>query len=168
VKRLRLLRHAKSSWDEPRLDDRDRPLAPRGRKATDRLAIWIAAHEVAPDLVVCSPAVRARETIDPLLGGLGSPEVVIEDRLYVASASGLLERVRDLADTLEEVMFVGHNPGLAELGLLLARRGVLRDRVAAKLPTGALVTLEADVSRWSAIGPGTADIVGLVLPRELA
>jgi phosphohistidine phosphatase len=76
--------------------------------------------------------------------------------------------VRDLADTLEEVMFVGHNPGLAELGLLLARRGVLRDRVAAKLPTGALVTLEADVSRWSAIGPGTADIVGLVLPRELA
>ena len=167
VKRLRLLRHAKSSWDEPRLDDLDRPLAPRGRTATDRLAVWIAAHEVAPDLVVCSPAVRARETIDPLVGALGAPEVVIDDRLYLASVSVLLDRVRELADSLEEVLFVGHNPGLADLGLLLARRGALRDRVAAKLPTGALVTLEADVPGWSAIGPATAEIVGLVLPREL-
>ena len=167
MKRLRLLRHAKSSWDEPGLDDRARPLAPRGRKATRRLARWIAENDVRPGLVLCSPALRARETIDPLLDALGTPEVVIDERLYHASASGLLHCVRELADTLDEVLLVGHNPGLADLSLMLARPGALRDRVAAKLPTGAFATLEADAGRWSAIGPATADLVGLVLPREL-
>jgi phosphohistidine phosphatase len=168
MKRLRLLRHAKSGWDEPGLDDRARPLAPRGRKATRRLARWIAENDVRPGLVLCSPALRARETIDPLLDALGAPEVVIDERLYHASASGLLHCVRELADTLDEVLLVGHNPGLADLSLMLARPGALRDRVAAKLPTGAFATLEADGGRWGAIGPATADLVGLVLPRELA
>jgi phosphohistidine phosphatase len=167
VKRLHLLRHAKSSWEAPGLDDRDRPLAPRGRKAARRLARWIAEHDVTPELVVCSPALRARETLDPLVDALGAPRVVIDERLYHASAAGLLDRVRELASPLEEVLLVGHNPALADLSIVLARPGPLRDRVASKLPTGALVTLETDVPRWSAVAPETANLVGLVLPREL-
>ena len=167
VKRLRLLRHAKSSWDEPGLDDRERPLAPRGRKATRRLARWITEHDVHPGLVVCSPAVRARETLDPLLDALGSPEVEADERLYHASAAELLDRVRELGDELDDVLLVGHNPGFADLSLMLARPSTHRDRVAEKLPTGALVTLDASVERWSEVGPDTADLVDLVLPREL-
>jgi phosphohistidine phosphatase len=167
MKRLRLLRHAKSSWDQPALDDVDRPLARRGRKATRRLAGWIEEHEVRPDLVVCSPAVRARETIESLLAALGAPQVLVDDHLYHASADELLIRVHELADTLGDVLLVGHNPGLADLSLALARPGALRDRVAAKLPTGALVTLVVDAQQWSELAPGTADLVELVLPREL-
>ena len=147
MKLLRLLRHAKSSWEEPALEDADRPLTPRGLEATRRLARWIDEHEVRPDLVVCSPAVRARETLEPLLSALGDPEV--------------------LADTLGDVLLVGHNPGLADLSLMLGRPSALRDRVAAKLPTGALVTLEMDARQWSEVTPGTADLIDLVLPREL-
>jgi phosphohistidine phosphatase len=167
VKRLVLLRHAKSSWEDPRLDDHERPLARRGRTATRRLSRWIATHDITPDVVVCSPAVRARATIEPLLDALGGPRLVLDERLYHASASRLLGLLRELDDGVDEVVLVGHNPGLADLCVVLARPGPHRERVAVKLPTGALVTLHADVAAWAAVGPETAAIVDLVLPREL-
>ena len=167
MRRVHLLRHAKSSWDDPALDDRARPLAPRGRKATRRLATWIVEHDVRPQLVLCSPAARARETLAGIHAALGSPDVVDDERIYHASSAELLDRLREVADPVAEVMLVGHNPGLADLCLLLARAGPLRDRVAEKLPTGALVTLAAELDRWNTLAPGAADLVELVLPREL-
>ncbi len=167
MRRLHLLRHAKSSWDEPMLADRDRPLAPRGRKATRRLARWLAEHDVRPDVVVCSPAVRARETVDGIVPALDVARVFVDERLYHATAPALLGRARELPSGASEAMLVGHNPGLAELCLLLARPGELRGRIEAKLPTGALVSLEADVDEWADLAPGCAEIVGLVLPRDL-
>jgi phosphohistidine phosphatase len=167
VRRLHLLRHAKSSWDDDSLRDRDRPLAPRGRKATKRIARWAQKHDVRPQLVVTSSAVRARETVRGVLPGLGEPEVWIETALYAASAETLLERVRALPDEADETMLVGHNPGLQELLLLLAGPGDLRERAQAKFPTGALATLEADVARWSDLQPGVARLVELVVPRDL-
>jgi phosphohistidine phosphatase len=167
VRRLHLLRHAKSSWDDPSLRDRDRPLAPRGRKATKRIARWARKHDIRPRLVVTSNAVRAQETLHGVLPGLGQPEVWTEVALYAASAETLLERVRALPDEAEEAMLVGHNPGLADLLLMLAEPGDLRERAAAKFPTGALATLEADVSSWSELEPGGARLVGFVVPREL-
>jgi phosphohistidine phosphatase len=167
VRRLYLLRHAKSSWDDDTLRDRDRPLAPRGRRATKRIARWARKHDVRPQLVVSSSAVRARETLQGVLPGLGQPEVWFEVALYAASAETLLGRVRALPDEAEQAMFVGHNPGLGDLLLLLAGPGDLRKRAETKLPTGALATLEADVERWADLEPGGARVVSLVVPRQL-
>jgi phosphohistidine phosphatase len=162
-----LLRHAKSSWDDPELTDRDRPLAPRGRRATRRITNWARTHDVRPQLVVASSAARARETVEGVLPGLGEPEIWVEDALYGAGTDSLLERVRALPDEAEEAMLVGHNPGLADLLLLLAEPSVLRERAATKMPTGALATLEAHVERWVDVEPGGAQLVSFVVPREL-
>jgi phosphohistidine phosphatase len=167
VLRLDLLRHAKSSWDDHTLTDRDRPLAPRGRRAATRIARWAQKHDVRPQLVVSSSAVRARETLQGVLPGLGEPEVWIEVALYAASAETLLQRVRALPEEAEEAMLVGHNPGLAHLVLELAEPGELRERAKAKVPTGALATLEADIASWSELEPGGARLVAFVVPRQL-
>ena len=167
MKRLQLLRHAKSSWDDPALADHDRPLAPRGRKAVRRLARWAEEHELRPDLVLCSPALRATQTLEGVAASLGSPEVVVDDRLYHAWAEDLLECVRLLPDAIGEAMLIGHNPGLADLCLLLARPGGERDLVTENLPTGALATLDLDVDVWAALAPACGVLTRLVLPREL-
>jgi phosphohistidine phosphatase len=167
MRRLHLLRHAKSSWDDQSLRDRDRPLAPRGRKATTRIARWARKHDVRPQLVVSSSALRARETVLGVLPGLGEPDVWTEVALYGAGAETLLARVRALPDEAEEAMLVGHNPGLAGLVLLLAEPGDLRDRADAKFPTGALATLDADIESWSELEPGGARLAEFVVPREL-
>jgi phosphohistidine phosphatase len=167
VKRLYLFRHAKSSWDDATLADHERPLAPRGRKAAKRLARWLVENEVRPELVLCSTATRARETLEWIEPGLGSPAVSFEDALYGAAAESLLARLRDVSDEIADVLLVGHNPGLADLCLLLARAGPDRARVEANLPTGALAVLEAEVGRWSELEPGCAQLTKLVLAREL-
>jgi phosphohistidine phosphatase len=167
VKRLFLLRHAKSAWDDPALLDRDRPLAPRGRKAAKRVARWAKRHAVNPQLVVCSSAVRARQTLQRVLPALGEPEVWIEVTLYAAGAETLLARIRTLPDEADEVMLVGHNPGLMDVLLLLAAPGELRERASVNVPAGALAALEADVVRWADVAPGEARLTEFVLPREL-
>jgi phosphohistidine phosphatase len=111
--------------------------------------------------------VRARETLQGVRPGLGDPEVWIELALYAASAETLLERIRALPDEAEKAMLVGHNPGLGDLLLLLAAPGQLRERAEAKVPTGALATLEADIERWVDLEPGGARVVSFVVPREL-
>jgi phosphohistidine phosphatase len=167
MRRLHLLRHAKSSWDDPTLRDRDRPLARRGQKAVARIAAWAQEHGVRPQLVLSSDARRARDTLEGVTSGLGAPEVKLEDGLYAASAETLMERVRSLPDDVDEAMLVGHNPGLGDLLLVLARPGELRERAEAKVPTGALATLEADIESWSELEPGSARLVTFVVPREL-
>ncbi len=167
MKRLYVLRHAKSAWDDPTLRDRDRPLAPRGRKAAKRMGKWARKHDVRPQLVVCSSAVRARETLHRMLYYLGEPEVWFEVTLYAASAETLLARVHALPAEVDEAMVVGHNPGVMELVLLLAGPGRLRDRAAANVPTGALAVLELDVGAWGDAAPGAASLTRFVVPREL-
>jgi len=162
-----VLRHAKSSWDDPGLADADRPLAPRGRKAAKRLARVLGQEEIRPQLVLCSPAVRATQTLERVLPALGSPEVHIDGGLYHASADELLGRLQQIPDDVGEAVVVGHNPGLGELCLLLGRSGSERERIASNLPTGAFVTLTADVPSWSGLDAGAADIVRVLLPREL-
>jgi phosphohistidine phosphatase len=168
VKRLFLLRHAKSAWDDPTLRDRDRPLAPRGRKAAKRVGRWARKHDVRPQLVVCSSAVRARQTLERVLPGLGDPAVWIEVTLYAATADTLLARVRTLPEEVEEAMLVGHNPGLMDLALLLAASGPNRKRARANVPTGALVELEIETGRWADVEPGLAQMTSFVVPRDLA
>lgn len=161
---LHVLRHAKSSWDEPGLADVDRPLAPRGRRAARRIGEHLSEADIRPALVLCSPATRARQTVELL--ALDDVEVAVEDSLYGAGAGELAARLRQLPDTVPEALLVGHNPALQTLVLALARPGDLRERVTGKLPTGALATLELDAG-WGGLDEGGATLTALVLPREL-
>ena len=150
TKRLLLLRHAKSSWDDPSLADHDRPLAPRGRKAAKRICEYLRDEEIEVSLVLCSSARRARETLERVQP---PGEVMIEPGLYGASASQLLERVRRVPDDFDSVMLIGHNPALEDLTLALARPGT--ELAGQKFPTGALATLTFS-GPWHALAPGEA------------
>jgi phosphohistidine phosphatase len=102
-----------------------------------------------------------------MLPALGDPEVWIEVTLYAASAETLLARVQALPKDVDEVMLVGHNPGVADLVVLLSQPGRLRDRAAENVPTGALAVLEAGAVRWTDVASGRAALTRLVLPRQL-
>ena len=164
---LFLVRHAKSSWDDPDLLDHDRPLARRGEKACERLAVHLREQRIAPELVLCSSSTRTRQTLDRIASGFGeTPEIRIEDELYGASASALLERVASVPGATSSVMVVAHNPGLEELALSLARPGALRDELKVKFPTGALAALAFETG-WNALGPEGAELTAFVTPRRL-
>jgi phosphohistidine phosphatase len=163
LRRLFLLRHAKSSWDDPELADHDRPLAPRGQRATELIAEHLRRESLAPALVLCSSARRTRDTLD-LLGPAG--EARIEPDLYGASASKLLERLRRVPDTTESVMLIGHNPAIQDLALELAGRGERLEDARRKFPTGALATLTFSQS-WRGLHAGSAELVAFVRPKEL-
>jgi phosphohistidine phosphatase len=164
--RLHVLRHAKSSWDDATLPDLERPLAPRGRAAARRLRKHLAAQSIQPQLVVCSHAARAQETLAGIAPALGDAEILTEPRVYHAGPRELVELLRTVPAGTDAVLVIGHNPAFQSLVLGLARPGPLRERVAAKLPTGALATLELD-GGWAELDDCGAALVDLVLPREL-
>jgi phosphohistidine phosphatase len=121
MKRLYLLRHAKSSWDDPTLADHDRPLAPRGRRAVKVMAKHLRRKGIAPQLVLCSPSRRTRQTLTRIAPAVGkSAEVQIRSELYAASAAELLEVLRQVPDGVESVMLIGHHRGIQDLALSLA------------------------------------------------
>ena len=165
ARRIYLLRHAKSSWDDPDLPDHERPLAPRGRKAAARLAAHLAGLGVVPDLVLCSPARRTRETLERLGPAVAGAPVELEEGLYLASAPALLERLRAVPEDRASVLLIGHNPGIHEAALALAGRGD-RARLEQGFPTGALATLEYE-GEFAELAPGSCALVDFVVPREL-
>jgi phosphohistidine phosphatase len=120
MKRVYLLRHAKSSWKHPELPDRDRPLAGRGKRAAKAIVKHMRAQEFEPELVLCSTARRARETLERIEPALGRAPVRVEGELYGASARELLVRLRRLPDDVGSVLVIGHNPGMHELASELA------------------------------------------------
>ena len=168
VRRIHLLRHAKSSWDEPSTPDRERPLAPRGRKAAKRLARHLRESDIRPNLVLCSSARRARQTLELIENGLPDDvEIEIEPDLYGASADGLLERLRALPPEVRTVMLIGHNPGLQDLGLMLAGSGEDLPRLREHYPTLALASLQTRPSTWKTLAAGSATLTGLLVPADL-
>jgi phosphohistidine phosphatase len=163
-----LLRHGKSSWSDRTLADLDRPLAPRGKRASRRIAKYMRRKRISPALILCSPSLRTRQTleaIEPSLDQGCSVEVVPE--LYAASERELLERLQAGPDSVRSVMLIGHNPGLQQLALVLASRGADLPKLGDKFPTGALATLAVDSESWAALKPGDAELVDYVVPRDL-
>jgi phosphohistidine phosphatase len=129
---------------------------------------YLAREGVRPDLVLCSAARRTRETLERIAPALGEDvQVELEDGLYAASASELLGRLQRVPDATDSVLLIGHNPGCQDLALSLAAAGGELPRLREKLPTGALAILELRGATWSGLGPGKAELVDLVLPREL-
>lgn len=170
TKRLFLLRHAKSSWDDPGLDDHERPLAPRGRRAVQVLGEHLRDSGIRPVQVLCSSSRRTRETLEGVAPG---GETLIESELYNADAQQLVDRLRQISEDVDSVMVIGHNPTLQITALRLTEDGGTnsdgshRSQISQKFPTAALATLSFDCA-WSELGPGCARLVDYVRPKAIA
>lgn len=174
MRRLMLLRHAKSNWDHDDLEDRLRPLAPRGRRAAPVIGRHISGLGLVPDLVLCSTALRAVQTLELVTAEwerAGGQHVQVEMRasLYLASVGELLSVIGRLDDDIKLAMIIGHNPGMAGLALKLAARGEPRGMriMAEKFPTAALAVIDLDVSQWAAVSPGTGFLQSFIRPKDL-
>lgn len=169
---LLLLRHAKSSWDTPDMEDFERPLAKRGIAAAPQIGRYIRREGLVPDLVLSSTSVRTRATLALALPEIGAPppEIHYEDGLYLASAGDILERVRGIGAKARRVLVVGHNPGMHGAALTLVGDGPRKAlaSLAMKFPTAALAVFDFDLDRWSAVRPATGRLTHFVTPRELA
>ena len=170
MKRLTILRHAKSSWNDPHLEDFNRPLNERGWKSARRVGRELEKRGVKFDLIIASPAARVRETIDGLTEKLAlNVEIRFEPRMYAASEEMLLAIVRDIRESSHTPLLVGHNPGLQQLIVALTHNDgdELRRSVERKFPTAALAQVELPAHRWIEVAPGTGKITDLILPKEL-
>jgi phosphohistidine phosphatase len=168
---LSLLRHAKSSWAEPSQEDFDRPLNERGREAAPAMGKYMAAQKLAPDLILCSTAVRARETLELVLPHLPHGTVVeYEDGLYLTAATMMLKRVRAIGSDVGHLMLIGHDPGIHALATKLAGSGdpELLDALAAKFPTAGLAVIVFDAKGWNAVKPGEGRLKIFMTPKRLS
>ena len=170
MRQLLLLRHAKSSWDDPALADFDRPLAPRGQKAAPLIGAEMARRNWAPGVALVSPAARTRATWTLVAANLlEPPQAIYPERLYMAGPDYLLSLVREAPWQIETLLLVGHNPGLEEFAATLA--GDRSDkaelhRLRKKFPTAALARFEFE-GDWATLAPGSARLTDFLRPRDL-
>lgn len=170
MKRLTVLRHAKSRWDDPAVGDFNRPLNDRGRQVAKRVGRELRDRDFHFDLVLASPAARVRETIDGVEDKFTfNAPIRFEQRMYLAGEQLLLSLVRDLPEAVQGPLLVGHNPGLQNLLLELSKKDDegLHDRIADKFPTAALAVVELPAHRWKDVEPATGRIIELILPKDL-
>jgi phosphohistidine phosphatase len=167
LRRLVVLRHAKSAWPEG-TPDHERPLAGRGRRDAPAAGRALAETDCLPDLALCSTAVRARQTWELASAQWGTPPPVRHDRrLYAADVTDLLTVVHETPSEVEVLLLVGHNPGLEELVLELAGDGLddTVEEVRTKFPTSAIAVLAWRGPDWRALAPGTALLTSVMVPR---
>jgi phosphohistidine phosphatase len=164
MKYILLLRHAKSSWDDPTLEDFDRPLAKRGLKDAPRMGAFARKTGYAPDLIISSPAERARQTakLFSAKAGLDENKIQWNKDLYYGSASDYLEAIKHCGDEVDTAMLVGHNPKIEETVSLFCGRG---NSYSAKMPTAALVCIEHPAVAWEQIRSGTGRMKWMVIPK---
>ncbi|MBI4922806.1 MAG: histidine phosphatase family protein [Devosia nanyangense] len=167
MRELLLFRHAKSSWDDPRLTDKERPLAARGRRAAAAMARSLAGLALVPDLVLCSGAKRAQQTLDIANAEWSpAPDTRRIDALYGVMDSDYLAIVAGEGGSARRLMLVGHNPAIQETALVLAGSGDpdLIARVARKFPTASVAVLMFDLEDWSAITAGSGRFDAFLQP----
>ncbi|HEY1723612.1 MAG TPA: histidine phosphatase family protein [Magnetospirillaceae bacterium] len=165
---LYLLRHAKAQKAVPGDDDLARPLIKRGREAAQDIEAWFKAQKVRPDIVLCSPSARTRETLEIVQSALGEPKIVFDAALYGASPQALKAMIGRLHRSVESVLIVGHNPGIEELAIGLAGHGApkMKTRMQEKFPTCALAVFSAPVNDWSDFA-GSSRLDEFIRPVDL-
>ncbi len=172
MKQLLLMRHGKSDGNKPVHEDVERPLAPRGHKATLRVAAWINQHGLRPDVALVSTARRAQQTWQLAVGALGAvASTENQEALYLASPGQILKQLAGVADSFETVIVVGHNPGLESLSHLLAGPGTnptALDELRRGFPTAALAVFELTGKSWSSLNTDGARLTEFVRPRDIA
>jgi phosphohistidine phosphatase len=161
MKTLLLLRHAKSSWKEPGLDDHDRPLNKRGKHDAPQMGKLIRKLDLVPDLILCSTARRAIDTAQAVAEACGyEGEVETQRDLYLSDTACYLDILQHLPDEVDRVMLVGHNPDMEELLVLLTDN-------AESMPTAALAQVELPISSWQELSEATdGRLKGLWTPRS--
>jgi phosphohistidine phosphatase len=167
MRRLLLLRHAKTERPGPGQRDRDRKLIKRGRADAPVIGAYMARHGLVPDLALVSPATRAAETWTLAAAALGrEPRVIKDERIYNASVETLIGIIRETRDA-QMLLIVGHNPGLHDLAVRLIAAGdaETRERVAEKLPTSGLVVIDLAFDNWSKLHPNSGRLERFVTPR---
>ena len=162
MKTLMIIRHAKSSWNEPGLPDHDRPLNDRGLQDASLMGAVLRDWDLPPTRVISSSAVRALTTAELVLQeiGWGVDEIQVEEDLYHASAGGTLDIILSQEDRLESLMLFGHNPGMTDLVNRLS------DADLTKLPTAGLFIAQYDVPRWQDLGPSRLGEYNLEFPKS--
>lgn len=170
MRRLILFRHAKSDWPEGDVDDHDRVLAARGRRAAPPMGAWLAGRGFRPDLTLCSTAERARETWSLAAKAFSpSPLERFEADIYESTPETLLTLVKSVDRSVQTLMIVGHNPGLEQLAKVLATKGdpEARRLLSEKFPTAAIAVFDFPIDDWSAIELDQGRLDRLVTPRSL-
>lgn len=162
--RLILMRHAKSAWGNPSLSDHDRALNDRGRRSCEVIGKWLAQNEYTPDQVLCSSALRTKETWDGIAPHLPEAAVDYDRALYLAEP----ETLRAALDRAmgQCVMVIAHNPGIAAFAARMAMAAPAHPRFE-NYPTGATAVLDFEVQDWGAVTPSSGTVVDFVVPRDL-
>lgn len=165
TRRLILTRHAKSSWDDPLMSDHERPLNARGRGAAADLGGWLASRGYLPDTVLCSDAVRTRETWERIAPVLPTaPEVTLKPSLYHAGPDVMLAVLRHA--TADTVMMIGHNPGIAEFAARIVASPPQHPAFS-RYPTGATLVASFEIDGWDQLQFGTGATRDFTVPREI-
>ncbi len=162
MKTLLIMRHGKSSWKDPDLSDRERPLAKKGIKASRRMGLLIQEKELIPQRILCSSAKRAVQTAQMFCETCGCPDTVdVLDELYMAEAETYIRVLQSLPDELERVMIIGHNPGLEFLLQMLSGELV-------SLPTSVIAHLTLPIQHWTELNEHTeGTLIEIWRPKEL-
>lgn len=162
MKKLILMRHAKSDWNDPSLSDHDRPLNKRGRRSAPLMADKIESEGLLPEIVLASSAIRVQETLSLMNGTWAcEPEVLTEPSLYLATVAEIMQHVHTLHESWTTAMVIGHNPGMGALVGDLAGSAL-------DFPTAAVAVFEADTESWgNSLKKHEWKLLSFWLPREL-
>lgn len=170
MRRLLLLRHAKSERSLPGRRDLDRVLAPRGKEDALKLGAYMAHHALAPEKAIVSTAARARETWKLVAAAFTAvPPVAYDERIYGAAAPAILSVIKECSPEVQTLLIVGHNPGLQELAALLIASGDIeaRQRLNEKLPTAGFAVIDFALDEWARLHPHSGRLDHFVSPRSL-
>lgn len=160
AKKLLLVRHAKSDWGNPTLKDFDRPLNKRGKENAPEMAIRLKNRGLKIDLLLSSPAKRAKSTAKFFAKTLGFAEIQFESSVYEANSTTLLNVVNQINNTADTAVIFGHNPGLTDLTNLLSHADIYN------IPTAGMVLIKFPVEQWALVSAGTGDLIFFDYPKN--
>ena len=163
MKKLYILRHAKSDWSDPSLDDFDRGLKKRGKNDIKLISLWLKTQDIKPDIIISSPAKRAKKTLKVLKTILNIKKEIVkfDPNIYEANVKYLVDMLSKLDDRENEVLLIGHNPSLNELTEFLS------DTIITNIPTSGIVAIEFDIKSWSEIKNKKGNIIFFEYPKKL-
>ena len=170
MKTIFLLRHAKSSWDDVRLDDFDRPLSSRGIKSCKKMGKYLKKNKLIPDIVYCSSAIRAKQTWEVVNRIVEIKEnILYEDSLYMSDFSNFINIIKKTKNNFKNLMIVSHNPGIENLALELSKdkNNEIYEKINIKFPTGALIIIKFDLNNWSKVDCKKGKLYEFIKPKEL-